>query len=168
MCTLVGAVIQHNSSSTHPYTQQQHQVQIHSSDSQTVSNASTPLHHPNIMPYPTSQTTNTYSIANSQGPITAVVHQRHHQHQQAQLQSMATALLQELYQQGQLQKRYHHTQQQCLSQTQACNAVLRPSQRYYVQQHQQIGKSRNYRIVHQLCNSTGVIQQQQQSSPPPY
>ena len=149
-----------------------YQQQQQASSVQTDPNATITLHHLNHMSYPTSQMAQTYSTpATSRASVTAAVHHHNRQpHHQQQLQSVDIAVLQELYQQGQLQKRYYHQQQQqqqqIMSQTQACNAALRPSQRYYLQQQQlqQVGRNRNLQILRQLssCGYNGTERQQKQ------
>ena len=167
-CLLLVGTSQPNASSTPMcYQQQQHQVQP-PIQTDPLTNSTITLHHPNHMPYPT-QMAQTRTTATSRA--STVVHHHQPQLHHQQLQSMDVAMLQELYQQGQLQKRYYHQQQQMMSQTQACNASLRPSQRYYLQQvqqqhQQQASRNRNLQIVRQLSscgyNGTDAVQQKHQ------
>ena len=149
------------------YQQQQYQVQPPVKADPVANSTTITLHHLNHMSYPTTQMAQTYSTpATSRASTVAAVVPHHQSHRHQPLQGADVAMLQELYQQGQLQKRYYH---QIMSQTQPCNAALRPSQRYYLQQvqQQQGGRNRNLQIVRQLSSSCGyngtdVVQQKQQ------
>lgn len=144
-----------------PY--QQRQTLVQANPQAVVSNASSmPLYHANHTCRPSSQATHTYSAATSRSPVMTV--------QWQQLQNTDAMVLQELYRQNQPLTHYHQQQlQQISSQPQTCNAVLRPSQRYYLQKQQQTtGRGRNY-IFHQLssCGYGGTdvnYHQQQQLS----